>query len=343
MEIDLDLAEEVRKLNERVKEVTKEKDDLIEKHKKEMQENILHQKESESQEVRESLVENRKEKRKKQKEKKQQEHDKYPKLAHDILFRERGSDSWKSGRVVRTFKKTSKHKTLRHLDVENEGRVEFDFAKDIDEWKENPADEEFGETDDEVNGEILVDDDTSDHAFPVILVPRKDYHRSEIQAAMQAEISKFEKFEAFEEIEDMGQRRIPIRWVVSEQKNDGKNQPYKARLCMRGDLEIGKDQIRADSPTASKETLKLAMIVSANEGFKVKSIDIKSAFLQGHVLDREIFVSPPPEARREGKLWLLKQAAYGILDGGRLFYLKLSETLEHLGLHKVHADGALFT
>ena len=112
---------------------------------------------------------------------------------------------------------------------------------------------------------------------------------------------------------------------------------------MRGDLERGKENIRADSPTASKDTLKLALIIAANEGFKVKTGDVKSAFLQGKSLERTIFVKPPPEANREGKLWLLLQAAYGISDGGRMFYLKLSETLQSLGLHKVHADGAMFT
>ena len=31
------------------------------------------------------------------------------------------------------------------------------------------------------------------------------------------------------------------------------------------------------------------------------------------------------------------------MDGGRLFYLRLAEELQELGLHKVHSDGALFT
>ena len=180
-------------------------------------------------------------------------------------------------------------------------------------------------------------------SFPVNIVQKKDYNRPEIQAAMKAEISKFETFKAFEEVVDENQPRIPVRWVVTKQKDDGKNQPFKARLCMRGDLERGKENVRADSPTASKDTLKLALIIAANEGFKVKTGDVKSAFLQGKSLERTIFVKPPPEAEREGKLWLLLQAAYGISDGGRMFYLKLSETLQSLGLHKVHADGALFT
>jgi hypothetical protein len=37
------------------------------------------------------------------------------------------------------------------------------------------------------------------------------------------------------------------------------------------------------------------------------------------------------------------RGAYGILDGGRLFYLKLVEKLNKMGLHKVHSDGAVFT
>ena len=30
------------------------------------------------------------------------------------------------------------------------------------------------------------------------------------------------------------------------------------------------------------------------------------------------------------------------MDGGRLFYLKLTQKLEELGMHRVHSDGALF-
>ena len=164
-----------------------------------------------------------------------------------------------------------------------------------------------------------------------------------IQEAMQAKISKFKNFDAFTEVPDDGQYSIPIRWVVTEQKEDGKNQPYKARLCVRGDKEIGKEKIRSDSPTAAKESIKIAMIIAANEGFKIKCGDIKSAYLQGSDLEREVLVRPPVEADSEGKLWKLQRGAYGMLDGGRLFYLKLEEKMKELGLHEVHSDGAVFT
>ena len=108
-------------------------------------------------------------------------------------------------------------------------------------------------------------------------------------------------------------------------------------------MRKGKDNIRTDSPTASKEAIKLALVIAANEGFKVKSGDIKSVYLQRELIKRKIYVRPPKEAQSNGKLWLLLQGAYGIVDGGRLFYLKLSEKLRNLGMHKVHSDGSLFT
>ena len=94
-------------------------------------------------------------------------------------------------------------------------------------------------------------------------------------------------------------------------------------------LEKGKDKIRSDSPTASKDAIKLALIIAANEGFKVQSGDIKSAYLQGEQLRRKVYVRPPKEANADGKLWLLLQGAYRIVDGGQLFYLRLLEKLSY--------------
>ena len=56
------------------------------------------------------------------------------------------------------------------------------------------------------------------------------------------------------------------------------------------------------------------------------------AYLQVLDIQRQILVKPQPEAGLSGKLWLLKKAAYGISDGGRMF-----------NLCSVHADGTLFS
>ena len=266
-----------------------------------------------------------------------------PKLNQMIQFRENESEKWQQGRIVKTFKKTSKWKNSKHVELSDGGIVQKDFVGEDFEWKlkeddhsEKPEEETF------YLNEILKGEGC-DEVFPVRILPKSEYGRPEIVQAMKAELEKFKSFNAYKEVDYEGQYHIPVKWVVTEQKLDGKNQPFKSRLCIRGDKELGKEDIRADSPTASKDSLKIALSIAANEGFKLKCGDIKSAYLQGAKLDREVFVMPPPEANCEGKLWQLLQGAYGILDGGRLFYLKLADKLKKLGLNKVHADGALFS
>ena len=112
---------------------------------------------------------------------------------------------------------------------------------------------------------------------------------------------------------------------------------------MRGDREKDVDSIRADSPTAHKDAIKLALAIAANEQFDLTSADIKSAFLQGRSLERDVYVVPPPEAKQDGKLWLLNKAAYGLIDGSRLFYLQLKDKLESIGMREVSGNSALFT
>ena len=214
----------------------------------------------------------------------------------------------------------------------------------MEEWKPFHTDDEENYLSDAYFLSSIMGDspENINDSFPVNLVPRREYGNGDVQKAMKDEIEKYHSFNAFEEVIDEGQDSLPVRWVVTRHEADGKNQPLKARLCVRGDLEKGKDNIRSDSPTVGKETLKLALAIAANEGFVVKSGDIKSAYLQGMDIQRRLFVKPPPEAGLFGKLWLLKKGAYGISDGGRLFNLRLVKELKQLGMHQVHADGTLF-
>ena len=160
---------------------------------------------------------------------------------------------------------------------------------------------------------------------------------------MEDEIKKFENLSAFKKVKDTGQYAFKTRWVHTESEDASKGYTLKSRLCMRGDTEQNVENIRVDSPTTHKDTLKLALSLAANEGFAITSADIKSAFLQGRSLDRQVYVIPPKEAQQEGILWLLEKGAYGLLDGSRLFYLELKDKLLELGMKRVSGDLALFT
>ena len=234
---------------------------------------------------------------------------KMPVLGQYILFKENSHDEWLHGKVFGVYKKNSKHKYIKQIELPDGKKIEKDFDNDIYEWRpvsddesENEESVECVEPDIRNDGEVL---------YPVEVVKRKDYSKPDVQEAMRIEIQKYKQFNAFEEVDDRGQACVPIRWVVTRQSIDGKNQPLKARMCIRGDLESDKETMRADSPTAGKDTLKIALSIAANEGFEVKNIDIKSAYLQGKDLDREILVKPPVEAKtdklcvasQEGSVW----------------------------------------
>ena len=80
--------------------------------------------------------------------------------------------------------------------------VEKDFENCIEVWKVEPeidTDDEDGAGDDsiEVEADAL-------GAFPVHIIPLKDYDMPEIQDAIAAEISKYKSFNAFKEVEDDG-------------------------------------------------------------------------------------------------------------------------------------------
>ena len=74
-------------------------------------------------------------------------------------------------------------------------------------------------------------------------------------------------YDVFEEVLDEGQETIGSRWVVTEkEKHDGQKLQTKARLVARGFQETMKPQ--SDSPTVSKESFKILMVISVNSDFK---------------------------------------------------------------------------
>ena len=102
---------------------------------------------------------------------------------------------------------------------------------------------------------------------------------------------KWKNFQAYELVEDKGQDAIDSRWVVTEKdSHDGMKVAIKARLCLRGFKETEKP--RSDSPTADKISTKILYAFAGNFGWRIESVDVTSAFLQGEEIDREILVRP---------------------------------------------------
>ena len=55
----------------------------------------------------------------------------------------------------------------------------------------------------------------------------------------------------------------------------------------------------------------------ANEGFDLRSINIRAAFLQSKGLDREVHWEHPRDILKEGILWKLTKPLYGLNDASK--------------------------
>ena len=61
-----------------------------------------------------------------------------------------------------------------------------------------------------------------------------------------------------------------------------------------------KDATKSDSSTMLRESMKMFFSVVANQDFILRKIDIRAAFLEAKQLDREVFMQPPKDIKKEG-------------------------------------------
>ena len=176
----------------------------------------------------------------------------------------------------------------------------------------------------------------------IVELPISEHWRPEVKIAKKAEIRNLQDYETFKKVKDKGQNRVGSRRIITKkEQHDGQKTKCKARLVARGFQESVKRQ--SDSPTAAKESLKLLTALSANSYFKLVSVDICAAFFQSKVLDREVFVEPPLDVKKQGIIWKLMKPLYGLDDASRKFCLRVKDVfLNKLGLKTVEGDKSFY-
>eukprot|EP00171_Calliarthron_tuberculosum_P023568 IDg23568t1 len=128
--------------------------------------------------------------------------------------------------------------------------------------------------------------------------------------------------------------------VVYKRKPDGS---VKARIVPWGHRDLEKDDLRSDSPCMNPENFRLLLSISVEKNWEIAEMDIAAAYLQATGFIRDIFVVPPREEQVRGVLWKLKKAAYGLADGGRLWYLTSDQALcDEFGLTKSPLESTVY-
>ena len=163
--------------------------------------------------------------------------------------------------------------------------------------------------------------------------------KEDIRRAKSMELLQWKVQNVYTEVCDINQDCVSLRWVIQPKIIDG--QPsVKARLCARGFEE--EQNFRTDSPTCSREGVRIALTLIASNSWSLNSLDVKTAFLQGRPIEREVYVKPPKEAETN-KIWKLNKTVYGLADASRSWYLKLRDELIRLGGTPLQLDQGIFT
>ena len=178
----------------------------------------------------------------------------------------------------------------------------------------------------------------------------------------QAKIKEIDQWLATETVRRILRHQIPdanilrCRWVLTwkdldplDAAREGKSRKAKARLVILGYEDPNITDIPRDSPTLQKESRSLLLQMCASQKWKIRSFDIKTAFLRGSRRDNRILgVDPPPEMRarmhlKEEETCELLKSAYGLVNAPYLWYQELKEELLRLNFRMSPLDPCLFS
>ncbi|CAI7753309.1 unnamed protein product, partial [Closterium sp. NIES-53] len=142
----------------------------------------------------------------------------------------------------------------------------------------------------------------------------------------------------------LGKKAISSKLIFRHKYGpDGEMTHYKSRLVAKGFQQTkGKDFDEIFAPVGKGTTLRAMLGTAANRGWRIKQMDITTAFLNGIILEELYMLQPEGLDDGSGRVCRLKKAIYGLKQAPRAWYHKLEETLLAGGFKKSECDHSLF-
>ncbi|KAM1143556.1 hypothetical protein ACFX15_031820 [Malus domestica] len=139
---------------------------------------------------------------------------------------------------------------------------------------------------------------------------------------------------------------VGCKWIYKIKKNvDGSVARYKTRLVAKGfSQEAGLDYYETFSPVVKPITVRLVLSLATTNGWKLKQLDVKNAFLHGF-LDEEVYMAQPQsflDPVHPEYVCKLERSLYGLKQAPRAWNEWFFKFLLSLGFKSSYADSSLF-
>ncbi|EED13808.1 hypothetical protein TSTA_100530 [Talaromyces stipitatus ATCC 10500] len=172
-------------------------------------------------------------------------------------------------------------------------------------------------------------------------VLRHKYRNQFIQAAKE-EFETLKRKGTFEFVpRPQNTQILPLTWIFKYKFDKfGKISKFKARICVRGDLQTP-NELETRAATLAARVFRLMMALAAVFDLEIVQYDAVNAFVNS-ALDEEVYTYFPDGFKKEGLVIKLRRALYGLRRSPRLWQKELTKTLLNLGFTQVPDEECLF-
>src|SRR3954464_13452308 len=143
-----------------------------------------------------------------------------------------------------------------------------------------------------------------------------------------------------------GFKAMECKWIYKKKIDmDGNVHIHKARLVAKGFQQVqGVDYDETFSPVAMLKSVRILLAVVAYFDYEIWQMDVKTAFLNGHLeedvymIQPEGFVSPEDA----GKVCKLQRAIYGLKQASRSWNTRFDEVVKGFGFIKNEEESCVY-
>jgi hypothetical protein len=134
---------------------------------------------------------------------------------------------------------------------------------------------------------------------------------------------------------------LPLKWVfIYKFDTDGYLTKFKARICVRGDLQEPNHHDTYAATLAAK-TFRSLMAVAAAFDLEIFQFDAVNAFTNS-AMEETVYCECPEGFQEAGKCLLLLRALYGLRTSPLLWFKEFSTTLKGFGLERIDEEVCLY-